>query len=46
MRATTLLNRVLTLPKTTVRAVEFGEEVTVWVFGGIPVEQHGLAVRR
>ena len=31
MRATTLLNRVLMLPKTTVRAVEFGEEVTVWV---------------
>lgn len=31
MRATTLLNRVLCLPKTTVRDVEFGDEVTVWV---------------
>lgn len=31
MRATTLLNRVLMLPKTTVRAVEIGEEVTGWV---------------
>jgi len=31
VRATTLLNRVLMLPKTTVRAVEIGEEVTVWV---------------
>ena len=31
MRATTLLNRVLHLPKTTVRDVEVGDEVTVWV---------------
>lgn len=31
MRATTLLNRVLNLPKTTICKVEFGEVVTVWV---------------
>ena len=31
MRATTLLNRVLDLPKTTVRDVECGDKVTVWV---------------
>lgn len=31
MRATTLLNQVLTLPKTTVRDVELGDVVTVWV---------------
>jgi transposase len=31
VRATTLLNRVLCLPKTTVRSVEIGDEVTLWV---------------
>ncbi len=31
MRATTLLNCVLNLPKTAVRDVEFGDAVTVWV---------------
>ena len=31
MRATTLLNRVLDLPKTMVRDVECGDKVTVWV---------------
>ncbi|OSC34073.1 transposase family protein [Mycobacterium decipiens] len=31
VRATTLLNRVLGLPKTTVRGVDFVEEATVWV---------------
>lgn len=31
MRATTLLNRVLNLPKATVRDVEFGDVVAVWV---------------
>jgi transposase len=31
VRATTLLNRVLDLPKTAVRNVEIGDVVTVWV---------------
>ena len=31
MRATTLLNRLVHLPKTTIRDVEFGAEATLWV---------------